>query len=141
MKFNFIQATASDRDYLLNLRKLTMVAHQHKAGLFLSEQDQQNRVDDNYACSHLVVYQEETIGTLKYKQSASEVEIMQMQVHPDYQNQGFGKAILQQIIQSAHGKKVLLTVLKDNPALQLYLRLGFKVVGEDKHEYHMQLTV
>jgi putative acetyltransferase len=138
VEFNFIQATALDRDYLLSLRKLTMVEHLQKAGLFLTEQEHQQRLDENYVCSHIVQYQGLTIGTLKYQQTASGVEIMQLQIHPDHQNQGFGKAILQQVIANAQGKKILLRVLKDNPALQLYLRLGFKVVGEDDDEYHLQ---
>ena len=33
---------------------------------------------------------------------------------------------------------IQLKVLKDNPAKNLYTRLGFITVGEDEHEYHME---
>lgn len=35
MVFKFIKAAYSDRDYLLSLRKLTMVEHLENPGLFL----------------------------------------------------------------------------------------------------------
>jgi ribosomal protein S18 acetylase RimI-like enzyme len=139
LQFEFIPATESDKDYLLQLRKLTMVAHLEKSGQFLTEQQHQARLEYNYHCAFLVRHNGSTIGTLKYQQSGSTIDIMQLQVHPDYQNKGYGKAIMQQIIAEFGVKTVTLTVLKDNPAYQLYLRLGFKLVGEDNYEYHLQL--
>ncbi|MDN4501721.1 GNAT family N-acetyltransferase [Alteromonadaceae bacterium BrNp21-10] len=135
----FIQATALDRDYLLKLRMLTMVEHLEKSGQFLTELEQQTRLDDQYDCSYLVVHKGVIIGTLKYQQAASTIDIMQIQIHPQHQNKGYGSEIIKQILRNAQAKTLRLTVLKDNPALKLYLRLGFKVVGEDDYEYHMQI--
>ncbi|MFS1438550.1 GNAT family N-acetyltransferase [Shewanella sp. 10N.286.48.A6] len=84
-------------------------------------------------------YKNVLVGTLKYASTNHEVEIMQIQIHPDHQNKGYGRSIIQQVLNDAESKSVSLTVLKDNPALQLYLRLGFKIVGEDMYEYHMQI--
>ncbi len=42
-------------------------------------------------------------------------------------------AIIIQDAQAAHAD-VALSVLKANPALRLYERLGFRVVGEDEYE-------
>ncbi|MGI2126291.1 GNAT family N-acetyltransferase [Shewanella oncorhynchi] len=119
--FEFIQAKEADWDYLLQLRKLTMTPHLERSGQFL------------------VRYKECIIGTLKYRQTDNSVEIMQIQIHPVHQQQGFGKAIIQQVLDGAKAKTVLLTVLKNNQALALYLRLGFNIVGEDMYEYHMQI--
>lgn len=138
MIFEFIQATAADREYLLHLRKLTMVEHLEKSGQFLTEHEHQVRLDDQYQCSFLIVCHGTTIGTVKYLEAADTIEVMQLQIHPDHQNQGYGKAVLQQVINQARPKQVSLTVLKDNPAFQLYLRMGFRQVGEDDYEYHMQ---
>ena len=66
---------------------------------------------------------------------------MQLQIHPDFQGRGFGSSILQQVILAAGHKAVNLTVLKCNPAYQLYLRSGFNVIGEDEHEYHLSFQV
>ncbi|MCS6120036.1 GNAT family N-acetyltransferase [Shewanella baltica] len=139
MKFEFQQATKSDRDYLLALRKLTMVEHLERSGQFLSDKEHEIRLDDKYHCSYLVHYKNTLVGTLKYESTELEVEIMQVQIYPDHQNKGYGRGVIQQVLNSAQSKIVSLTVLKDNPALKLYLRLGFKIVGEDMYEYHMQI--
>jgi ribosomal protein S18 acetylase RimI-like enzyme len=57
-----------------------------------------------------------------------------------FQRQGFGQKILQQIMTDSKPKLFELTVLKENPALQLYKRLGFEITGEDQHEYFMQIS-
>ena len=138
MQFQFIQATEKDKPYLLTLRQLTMVEHLEKSGQFLSEQEHECRLNDTYHCSYLIIYQQEKIGTLKYQQHDDKVEIMQIQISPQYQGQGLGKQVLLHILNNSKGKTVELTVLKDNPALNLYKRLGFIITGEDEYEFHMQ---
>ncbi|QDO84818.1 GNAT family N-acetyltransferase [Shewanella psychropiezotolerans] len=140
MSFEFILATLDDRAYLLNLRKLTMVEHLENSGQFLSDAEHEIRLDDAYACSHLIIFKGKIIGTLKYQEDDCRVEIMQIQIHPDFQGQGLGKKVMQQVLVKARNKTVELTVLKDNPALKLYQRLGFTITGEDEYEYHMQAT-
>jgi len=49
-----------------------------------------------------------------------------------------GKAVIEQVITSAQSKPIKPAVLKNNPALGLYKRLGFTITGEDNYEYHMQ---
>jgi ribosomal protein S18 acetylase RimI-like enzyme len=138
MEFELEQATQYDRQYLLTLRKLTMVEHLEKSGQFLSDEEHEIRLDDKYYCSYLVRKNGILIGTLKYEYSEFGVEIMQIQIHPDHQKKGYGQGIIQQILNEAQSKTVSLIVLKDNPALQLYSRFGFIVIGEDEYEYHMQ---
>ncbi|WP_351075473.1 GNAT family N-acetyltransferase [Shewanella sp. CAL98-MNA-CIBAN-0140] len=140
MRCEFILATEKDKNYLLDLRKLTMVEHLEKSGQFLSDAQHEFRLNDAYECSYLVMYANELIGTLKYRANETTVEIMQLQIHPLFQRQGFGQKILQQIITDSKPKLFELTVLKENPALQLYKRLGFEITGEDQHEYFMQIS-
>ncbi|WP_076408915.1 N-acetyltransferase [Shewanella sp. UCD-KL12] len=142
MKFKFIQATQDDRAYLLKLRKLTMVEHLEKSGQFLSEAEHEFRLDDAYECSHLISQHTDNkarmVGTLKYREDNDKIEIMQLQIHPAFQGQGIGKKVVEEVLQQADTKRVELTVLKDNPALSLYQRLGFTITGEDEFEFHMQ---
>ncbi|KDC55380.1 GNAT family N-acetyltransferase [Pseudoalteromonas sp. S3431] len=102
--------------------------------------DQQHvlRLNDQYDCSHLIVINEVPIGTLKYQTHAQYVEIMQLQIHPLHQNKGYGKAVIEQVITSAQSKPIKLTVLKNNPALGHYKRLGFTITDENNYEYYMQ---
>lgn len=138
MQFEFIPATAADRDYLLALRKLTMVEHLEQSGQFLTEQEHQARLDVNYHCFFIVRHNDCNVGAIKVLSSDSVIEILQFQMHPSHQSRGYGAAIMRQVIETARPRPVRLTVLKQNPALRLYLRLGFCVMAEDHYEYHLQ---
>ena len=56
---------------------------------------------------------------------------LSMAVLPEYRGQGIGTRLLTQLFQVAsdHHPAVSLSVGADNPALRLYRRLGFEVVG------------
>jgi len=75
-----------------------MVEHLEVAGLFLTEQQHNERVDEQYDCSHLIQFNGEAIGTLKYKIWGSHIEIMQLQIHPNHQNKGYGRGVIEQVI-------------------------------------------
>ncbi|WP_199610851.1 GNAT family N-acetyltransferase [Flocculibacter collagenilyticus] len=140
MNLRFVLASAADRDYLLILRKATLVEHLEQAGIFLSDSEHEIRLDDQYDCSYIIFNGPDRLGTLKYQELASCFNILQLQIEPSHQGQGWGKHVLQ-IVQSwaaQKSKSVTLTVLKENPAKQLYQRLGFNIVGEDKYEYHLR---
>ena len=55
---------------------------------------------------------------------------------PEFQNRGVGTELIDELLKSA-SKPIRLQVLKVNPARNLYLRLGFKVVGETETHYKM----
>jgi len=63
---------------------------------------------------------------------------MQLQIHPNYQGKGFGSKVMHAVIEQAGSKYLTLTVLKANPAIKLYQRLGFIITGEDEFEYWMR---
>ncbi len=138
MQFKFIKATAEDWDYLFELRKLTMVEHLEKSGQFLSEKEHELRLRDSYQCSHLIIYEKSTVGTLKFRDFDDKLEIMQLQIHPTHQGKGLGSLVLKQILECSKPRYVELTVLKENQALNLYKRLGFKIFDEDQFEYLMR---
>jgi ribosomal protein S18 acetylase RimI-like enzyme len=138
MNITFIQATPADSDYLLALRKLTMVPHLEAANLFLSDQEHIIRLNDAYDCSYLIMAADKRVGTIKYRVLENTFEIMQIQIHPNFQRQGLGKKVMKKVLDSTT-KTVELTVLKANPAKALYQRLGFVVTGEDDYEFHMML--
>jgi len=130
----FIQATQLDKPYLLMLRLLTMVEHLENAGIYLSKDEHINRISDSYECSHIVFFGKEKIGTVKYKGCDQKVIILQIQIHPDFQNQGLGSKIINELAKKFKPKAIELTVLKDNPAIKLYTKLGFMIFDEDKYE-------
>lgn len=138
--YSLVQATEADFDKLLSLRLMTMPAHLEKAGLFLSVDQHNARVSEDYSCSFIIYCEHQMVGMLKYRNLDHCINIMQLQIFPAFQNKGIGRGVLTQLIEINKGKRVELTVLKDNPAKDLYLRLGFTVIGEDDYEYFMGLN-
>lgn len=65
--------------------------------------------------------------------------LFQIQVHPDFQNLKIGRRLVKGLIERAdkEGKAVGLSCLKSNPALNIYTRLGFKVIDEDLSEFEL----
>lgn len=140
MSFELIRATEADKVFLLTLRKLTMVEHLEKAGLFLSDDEHALRLNDNYECSYLIMHSGEKVGLIKYRELADKIEIMQLQIHPKSQGKGLGKMVIERVLDwsKEKHKKIELAVLKANPAKVLYERLGFSITGEDDHEFYME---
>ena len=65
-------------------------------------------------------------------------EIGNIIVIPSYQGKGIGSDILMKIIQKNPKLKIHLQVFKDNPAINLYKRLGFVIVDETRTHLIME---
>lgn len=141
MSLEIIRAAEADRAFLLALRKLTMVEHLERAGLHLSNDDHEFRLDDAYECSHLIMYSGHKIGMLKYRELTDKIEVMQLQIHPESQGKGVGAMVMERVLgwSKARHKKLVLSVLKTSPAKAFYERLGFSIIGQDEHEFYMEL--
>ena len=62
-------------------------------------------------------------------------------IHPDFQGTGLGSKIIKEYIDTAKdsNKKIITKTYKENPALKLYERLGFKKYGES--DTHILLNI
>jgi ribosomal protein S18 acetylase RimI-like enzyme len=139
MEILFEQAVDSDLEYLLGLRKLTMVEHLEREGLFYTDEQHVERLRVRFECAHIVWLDGIKVGFLKFLVSKQKLSIMQIQIEPKQQGKGLGRKILQHLLTIHNDKVAVLTVLKHNPAFRLYQSLGFSTVAEDQYEYHMQL--
>jgi len=143
MDIELTKARDVDTNFLVQLRKLTMVEHLEKAGLYLSEEEHLSRVKINFDSSFIVKQKEEQVGAIKYVETSNEIEILQLQILPNHQGKGIGKQLMNYMIQvsSSLNKDLILRVLKENPARYLYERFGFQTIGEDQYEFHMKLII
>ncbi|MCC9661941.1 MULTISPECIES: GNAT family N-acetyltransferase [Pseudoalteromonas] len=132
----FIKATVLDKPYLLTLRLNTMVEHLEKQGLFLSLEQHQARVAEHFEHSHLVFAEAQCVGLAKFTREQDHINLLQLQIEPTEQGKGLGTKVLHALKNEAN--VINLTVLKANPAYGLYQRAGFKTIGEDDYEFHMQ---
>ena len=78
----------------------------------------------------------ESIGRLYVLRSPTEIRIVDIALLPAWRNYGIGTVLITRILQQAaeQGARVTLHVEKNNPALRLYGRFGFRAV-EDKGVY------
>ena len=133
------KAIESDIPFLVLLRKETMSIHLAASGVQCSHESHLARVMYNFEHAEVLTQCDKPVGLLKVRRDPEIWEITQIQLSRQLQGNGIGHALLQEILADAAdaGVAVKLSVLKANPARSLYERLGFKVVGEDSHEYFM----
>ena len=77
-------------------------------------------------------------GRLYMERRADEHRIIDIALLPEYRGQGLGSGLMNDILTEAGaaGKPVRIHVERNNPALSLYSRLGFRQV-EDQGVYHL----
>ena len=90
----------------------------------------------------IIVYDYQDIGWVQVTNRKNTVDLAQIHLLEPYRNQSIGTVIIRQIQQNAvaAGKAVTLAVVKGNPALTLYKRLGFKITREDGKKHYMIWT-
>jgi ribosomal protein S18 acetylase RimI-like enzyme len=84
------------------------------------------------SCGH------QDIGRLYIERWPTQHRIIDIALLPDFRGRGFGEALLRDLMDEAAGcgKSVSIHVEKNNPAMRLYLRLGFETM-EDKGVYDL----
>jgi ribosomal protein S18 acetylase RimI-like enzyme len=70
------------------------------------------------------------IGRLYVVRWPRELRLIDIAILPHYRGQGIGTAILLDLFADAADKPVTIHVEKNNPAMRLYARLGFRPIGE-----------
>ena len=135
-------ATEVDVPFLLELRRLTMTAHQIAVGIAPSDEEQERRVRSRFECAMIVRLDGQPIGLLKVARDGDNWELIQIQLHPDHQGRGIGRMLVEQVIDQAKaaGAALRLSALKHNPARRLYERLGFVAIDEGAHSVMMRLV-
>lgn len=80
------------------------------------------------------------VGWMQTRTNEREIFIGSLYVMPEMQRLGIGTNILRNLIaRCRHSSKALtLSVMKINPAIHLYERLGFCVTHEDQYKFYMR---
>ncbi|MCP1997250.1 GNAT family N-acetyltransferase [Flavobacterium sp. HSC-61S13] len=120
-------ATNNDLSFLLHLRKDTMSTYLRESQLDHSESGHLDRIHYAFEYAEIILLHQKPIGLLKTRLEDSILEIIQIQILPEFQKLGIGSQLILNIIRQATLKNltVHLSVLQVNPALRLYQRLGF----------------
>jgi ribosomal protein S18 acetylase RimI-like enzyme len=88
---------------------------------------------------HVIVVDNHAVGAIAVEQRESESFLADIEVTREWRGRGLGTAVLTGFLAEAQrlGLPASLQVLKINPALHFYERMGFKVVGETNTHYLM----
>ena len=80
----------------------------------------------------VIEFDARVIGNLYVAPGTDETLLIDISLLPEYRNQGIGRALLRDLLAESEStnKPVSLHVLRGNPAVRLYQRLGFEVVEE-----------
>jgi ribosomal protein S18 acetylase RimI-like enzyme len=141
MALNFLlrPATEDDINFLWALRQLTMKPYiQESYGW--NDDEEYEYAKELLMCTRIIHINKLDIGIIKIIEFTDHIHLQQIQVHPEWSNQGIGTQIIKELIRQANEKNrtVRLYVLKNNPAKNLYSRLGFTIQKEFNHQQIME---
>lgn len=106
----------------------------------LSQAAAQNKhYKENYdrAVYEIIQLDGKDIGRLYVDEGRKELRIMELALLPEYRGQGIGRKIMEDLISKSEEKGLYSTlhVEENNPARQLFQRMGFEFV-EERGVYH-----
>lgn len=92
------------------------------------------------AAFQIILANGQPAGRLYVDRWPDELRIIDITLLPEFRNAGIGTALLEDILREAAqaGKPVRIHVERFNPAMHLYERLGFSMVGEHGVYYLME---
>jgi ribosomal protein S18 acetylase RimI-like enzyme len=138
--------TISDADYLWlwSLNRETMRTYVEQTWGKWDDDWQAERFRKNFRPDHVqvIVLDGHDAGLLHVERSPEEINLVNIQIAPEFQNRGLGTEVMHALLAEARREKLplRLQVLKVNPARRLYERIGFAVVAETETHYQMRWT-
>jgi ribosomal protein S18 acetylase RimI-like enzyme len=88
----------------------------------------------------IIMLDDRAIGRVLVERSESENRGVDIALLSEYRNGGIGRMLVQELLDEAAraGKPFRISVVKSNPALHLYERLGFKTTGDTGTQFLME---
>ncbi len=92
------------------------------------------------AIFEIIEFNKKPAGRLYTGETENEIRLIDISLLPEFRGKSIGTKIIQSLITKAAGKQKLLSlhVEPDNPAYQLYLRIGFKHINNNGRHYYME---
>lgn len=141
MHINLQPAKAEHYDFALHLYLLTMRPYMQEL-IVWDEQEQRASFAAQWKREEvrIISVDGKDVGWLQVAELPTEIRLQKFFVSPQYQRSGIGSEVLSNLLVSwrSAGKKIVLRVLKNNPARRLYERLGFSVVAEAGITFRMR---
>jgi ribosomal protein S18 acetylase RimI-like enzyme len=129
---NLRDASPADADLVYQIKYRAYAEHAVRSDGSWDEAFQRRYTAGNLPCTKIVLVDGNPVGWIACKEEVKQIEILDLHILPDYQRRGIGGKLISDIWAHAarSGKEVLLSVLKTNPSITLYKRLGFIAIGQ-----------
>jgi ribosomal protein S18 acetylase RimI-like enzyme len=115
---------------------------QQEAFLQMQFDGQQRSYQMQYpdAAHQIILFKDEKVGRLITFRTEREIRLADVALLPQYRNQGVGAFVVRELCMEAARRNVpvRLQVSEFNPAIRLYERLGFKMLGESDTHFQME---
>ena len=140
MKIKFAPVSLNDLQLLFELHSVSMSSIVDK--VFGWDEGRQRAIfceKFNTTDHFWILLDEESVGAIRLKELPGLLEIRSLEIYPRYHNQGIGTALIKHLIHRAHYEKInlLLRAFQINPAINLFMRMGFKIY--DENDTHFML--
>ena len=142
-RINLQQATAEHYDFALHLYLLTLGPYMQELMVW-DEQEQRAIFAAQWKREEvkIISVDDKDAGWFQVAELPTEIRLQKFFVSPPWQRSGIGSEVLGNLLATWRptGKKIVLRVLKNNPARRLYERLGFSVIAETGVTFRMRAS-
>ena len=133
---------ARDLEFLRRVHREAMRPHVERAFGVWDEAAQRRRLYETTdpAMHEIIELDGRPVGCQRVRQHPDALQLVRLYLLPEVQGKGVGTELVNRLCERAarSGLVVRLRVFRVNPAQNLYLRLGFKVIGETKTHLPME---
>ena len=143
LKYSFIKCSEKNRSWVkdLDYRCYFDVVKKQFGNNDLNTQTFHFNKKWNPKHYEIIEFMDKNIGVISIIESDDNIFISEIIIDVPYQNQGHGTNILKYILNKNKKKSIKLKVLKENKAISLYKRFGFKKIDKDETHYIMELKL
>jgi len=141
MEWEQRDASDEDKEFLFELHRLALGPYIEKTWGW-DETWQRDNFNEQFAAAgwKVLTVDQQPVGAFRTAARDGELYLEDILILPAFQRKGLGTAVIESLagVAKSAGTCVRLQVLKVNPAIALYTRLGFRVIGEDDAHYQMR---
>lgn len=137
LTYRIRQATKQDLDILDRLYTENMQGYVEQVYPWQPNLFRANFVPQEY---QVLESNRQIIGFFKIVVNNEDIYLGEIQICSEYQNRGIGTQLLRSIIKKSQitNCRIWLKVIKGNPAINLYQRLGFKIFQESTTHLYLE---
>ncbi len=141
-RVQFRLTTQADEAFAFHVRETTMRDYVLETWGVWNAVEARAQINEDILSSRskIIVIDGQDAGLLRVDDFDLHIHLDQLFILPEFQNQGFGQVILEQILEKSQsmGLPLRLWVLRVNPAREFYERLGFSIIEQTQTSLHLE---